>query len=632
MSLNDFLTNKPVIGQIGSEGGLDQLFPKARTSLQQPHKSITPSHDGEDKDVFLYQKDRFVFKPSNDLNKQFGNFPIGPHVQPSFGNHPTETFLRAKNLPLTAKQKKLRNFIKEPGLFELIPGDLPDPKPKEFISIDTLTQRIIKDQVYSDGVPRSGMAMDFATEKSRNDSFNNELKSMGDSIRALPGLLAALAAAPPGPAPGPPPPAPASVRFPPAPASGPASARSGPPTGASIFAASVAAAAAAGKPVPTAPPFVPSASAFAAAAGSLKKTPTKSPPPPGPPPFISALPPALTTPPAAAPPTAPPGGLGASMTPRVLFPTTPGAPISAPSYLDEKEVEDVFTRIGAISTTTSTSEMDEIIDKAFDILSPKDITLTKAMIKYLLENDSESVIGMINLYRDPAEVAGVPKPVSPPSPRSPTFTDAALDKLIENVMAGDGAKSATQIAKALGKDKKHVTDTLADGEPGKEALARELQDMKSSTIKTTSSLQKLMDFYKDPVFPASGAPIKIADKKDYENAFEKIKPTITDPEWLNSLTDVEAKEALNTLSARFEKASTLKTTVSKQLEASRLFLEKRLLGDKISDSYVEVLMKANAKTLQQTGAKIGERAAKKTLRLSPESKAKVTAKISLPDV
>jgi hypothetical protein len=196
--LQSFLTNAPVrdtfnpfIPRKSREPDLSDLTPKARNSWQQ-NKPLQPVHTLEDdKEVFLYQKDRFVFQPSKSLTQQWGNLPEGPLVNPSFPNHPTETFLRPpEGLSLTAKQRPLRNYKKEPGLFELIPGDLPPPVPKEFIGMDTVTERSIRDQRYSDGVPRQGVAMDMATELHRNQGLT---QGLGQLLRQFQNMPAAIA-------------------------------------------------------------------------------------------------------------------------------------------------------------------------------------------------------------------------------------------------------------------------------------------------------------------------------------------------------------------------------------------------------------------------------------------------------
>jgi hypothetical protein len=190
-SLDRFLKTADVRGtfktdssQAKKTGTLADLLPKARSSWHQ-QTELQPKYTLEDdKEVFLYQKDRFVFPPSKSLTQQFGNFPDGLFVQPSFGNNPTETFLRPpEGIPLTKKQRSLRNYVKEPGMFELIPGDLPPPEPKPFITIDTLTQRTIKEQVYSDGVPRQGVAMDLATETHRNADLGNAVTDLTSILR-----------------------------------------------------------------------------------------------------------------------------------------------------------------------------------------------------------------------------------------------------------------------------------------------------------------------------------------------------------------------------------------------------------------------------------------------------------------
>lgn len=136
-----------------------------------------------DLEPVMIQKGRYLNPPSNpskiNVHWGFENEPDGPFINGGYPSKETNTFIRANEpLRLTQFQRKARDPIKEPEMFNLIGNKLPDYKEKEFITLDTYTQRAIRDQVYADGTPRSGVSMDIAMasqQQSQQQGQNDKL-------------------------------------------------------------------------------------------------------------------------------------------------------------------------------------------------------------------------------------------------------------------------------------------------------------------------------------------------------------------------------------------------------------------------------------------------------------------------
>lgn len=155
----------------------------SRSGLAKEHNSFAVHGKLQDYEVDLepviVQKERYYNPPSKNLDVHWGlkNEPDGPFVNGAYPAKETNTFLRTPEaLRLTHKQRKPRDPIKESGLFYFYGNKLPDRVEKDVISIDTISQRTIRDQVYSDGVPRSGLGMDIAlaSEQSKIQSGQND--------------------------------------------------------------------------------------------------------------------------------------------------------------------------------------------------------------------------------------------------------------------------------------------------------------------------------------------------------------------------------------------------------------------------------------------------------------------------
>lgn len=215
------------------------------------------------------------------------------------------------NDPSLVPKKNLRLY---PERWQFVKEDL-NNKPDPSFGFNTQTEKYMKNQVYTDGVPRSGLLRDLNVEKAANADFKNQVEELIGAVLNQAAALQALAAAPaavPAAAaalpvvgvrssiPGPPrrPPVPGTPVTPPAPPVGPIGASLGLGSGA------------------PAPGFPVTPSILSAGRAGLRTTPTKS------------KPASSTTP---APPTAPAPGTPAPIGPRTPTMPPPTGTIPVPT-------------------------------------------------------------------------------------------------------------------------------------------------------------------------------------------------------------------------------------------------------------------------------------------------------------
>jgi len=191
--LSDYLPAKDVWNPVKSKEDL-KVPRKSRSGMTNIHENNLPHHRLNENEVdfepVILQKGRYYNPPSKNLDVHWGfkNEPEGVgFVNAAYPARATETFLRVPDgLQLTGKQRKPRDiFGKEPAMFVLTGNQLPDKVEKEFISMDTPSQRAIRDQVYADGVPRSGIGMDLAMatqQQNSQDKQNDQLYQLMQAI------------------------------------------------------------------------------------------------------------------------------------------------------------------------------------------------------------------------------------------------------------------------------------------------------------------------------------------------------------------------------------------------------------------------------------------------------------------
>ena len=144
-----------------------------------------------DKKLFAFDKGRYVRRPSSIKSNPW-NFQQNDKIGTISDGKDTSGMLRTNNISdkSVIRLKRPKNSF-DWQFKKSKDAPVADPPALSF-SYDTFTNRSIKNNVYNDGIPKSGIVADLQLEQMRNDEFKNAVGQLMQDYNALPGIFAQL--------------------------------------------------------------------------------------------------------------------------------------------------------------------------------------------------------------------------------------------------------------------------------------------------------------------------------------------------------------------------------------------------------------------------------------------------------
>lgn len=144
-----------------------------------------------DKKLFAFDNGRYVRRPSSIKSNPW-NFQQNDKIGTISDGMDTSGMLRTNNISdkSVIRLKRPKNSF-DWQFKKSKDAPVADPPTLSF-SYDTFTNRSIKNNVYNDGIPKSGIVADLQLEQMRNDEFKNAVGQLMQDYNALPGIFAQL--------------------------------------------------------------------------------------------------------------------------------------------------------------------------------------------------------------------------------------------------------------------------------------------------------------------------------------------------------------------------------------------------------------------------------------------------------